>query len=121
MNIFNLVAHKMDWLSERHKIISNNIANSSTPGFKAKDIQPFDDNAFSQIMLSSTQANHIKDIYQSAFSVKNTDTRGWENSLSNNNVNLEEQFLKVNDIAEHYFQAINMTRYMQRIYLSSIK
>ena len=34
---FNLLATMLDYRSERHKVISSNIANLDTPGYKASD------------------------------------------------------------------------------------
>ena len=54
----------LDLASLRHKLISGNVANSSTPGYKAKDIN-FDSeyqkatNSSSRLRGVTTQANHI--------------------------------------------------------------
>ena len=39
--LFSMLRGRMGYLSERQKIISENVANSDTPGFKPHDLKPF--------------------------------------------------------------------------------
>ncbi len=39
--LFKLMTRKMDWLTQRHAVIAENVANVDTPGFKPSDLTPF--------------------------------------------------------------------------------
>lgn len=52
--LFKAMGAKMDFLSQRQKVISGNISNSDTPGYRPKDIKEAD---FSQVLKGVTQSN----------------------------------------------------------------
>ncbi|TVQ36132.1 MAG: flagellar biosynthesis protein FlgB [Geminicoccaceae bacterium] len=37
--LFDLASQRLDYLEQRHGVITRNIANADTPGFKAKDVR----------------------------------------------------------------------------------
>ena len=39
LDVFRISSQKMGWLSERQTVLAQNIANSDTPGYKAKDLR----------------------------------------------------------------------------------
>ncbi|MFQ5562457.1 MAG: FlgB family protein [Parvularculaceae bacterium] len=41
VKLLNLASAKAQHAAKRHELISENIANADTPGFKAKDLEPF--------------------------------------------------------------------------------
>ena len=40
--LFKAIGAKMEYLSQRQNIISQNIANADTPGYQPKDLKPVD-------------------------------------------------------------------------------
>jgi flagellar basal-body rod protein FlgB len=40
--IFTVLKKRMDWLTQRQEVIATNISNSDSPGYKPKDLKPFD-------------------------------------------------------------------------------
>lgn len=69
INMFDkidLYKKALDWAWERNKIISNNIANADTPGYKAKDLnfEAFLQRSLDQeesLELVTTNERHIKE------------------------------------------------------------
>ena len=41
ITLFALSKKRMDWLNQRQEVLSQNIANADTPGFRAKDLKKF--------------------------------------------------------------------------------
>ncbi len=41
IGIFSLAERRMHWLDQRQSVLAQNIANSNTPGFKARDLPSF--------------------------------------------------------------------------------
>lgn len=103
MSFFKLASQRMHWLGTRQQVISENIANSDTPGYEARDVTSFDSfvGAASQTGLVSTNARHITGSQTSGVSTQ-VDTGYWEKSLNGNTVVLEQQTIKSNDTFEQY-------------------
>ena len=121
--LFAQLKNKLGYLSEREKMISQNVANASTPGFTPTDLKPFSDqpgmsaksNAVvlaqpkSAAGISGGSASTIaipgntKDASQAFVSEAAPDS---ETTLNGNQVVLEEQMLKMNQARSEYDAAI---------------
>lgn len=42
VSLIGTLKTRMAWLQERQQVLSQNVANADTPGFKARDLSPFD-------------------------------------------------------------------------------
>lgn len=40
-DVFGLAEQRLGWLEKRQELLAQNIANADTPGFQARDLQPF--------------------------------------------------------------------------------
>jgi flagellar basal-body rod protein FlgB len=74
----NTASQKLNWLGERQRVITENVANADTPGYVAREVEPFED------YLSRTQNP------SAAVKVQNA-KNSWGTSLDGNGVVLEEQ------------------------------
>lgn len=104
LTYFNLASARMEWLTERQKVVAENVANADTPNFKAREIEDF-----AEIMKktrtsapTATNAGHLgggqtKTTYEIA-----TDEASWGESPDGNTVVLEQQALKSAEIADTY-------------------
>src|SRR5262245_26601723 len=66
ISLFKALGAKMDFLNMRQRLISQNIANSDTPGYKPQDLKPVDfgtvlkDVADSKgVMMETTNSMHM--------------------------------------------------------------
>ncbi len=99
--IFGLLRSKMSWLSDRQRVLADNIANANTPGYGARDLESPDFRNLMRVqtprMASGvTQANHIPikpGVNQTA--TKSEKAPDWETTPDGNSVVLEEQMMKV--------------------------
>lgn len=41
LELFELAGRRMAWAQQRQELLAKNIANASTPGWKARDLKPF--------------------------------------------------------------------------------
>jgi flagellar basal-body rod protein FlgB len=103
INIFDkidLYKKALDWAWERNKIISNNIANADTPGYKAKDLnfRAFLQRSLNQeesLELVTTSERHIKE------SISNPDNSievldsSLQMRLDQNTVDIEQEMGKL--------------------------
>ena len=113
ISFFKNASQRMQWLGSRQKVISENVANSDTPGFKAKDVTSFSK------MLESTQkagmtTTNVRHISGNAQNVSGTNTEvdkeAWSETMDGNTVVLEQQTIKSNEISEGYQLAARLYR-----------
>lgn len=107
INLMQLMSKRMDYLAERHKVISQNVANADTPNYRARDLrqQNFTQalkDANSRQPLAMTQPNHLAPVTpQTKFAV-DKDKKPYETSLDKNGVVLEEQMMKMTQNQSDY-------------------
>lgn len=95
-SVTDLLFKNLNFRSERQKVISTNIANIDTPGFKTKDLRFKNEldkaNEQSQLKLKLTHANHIPVSFESKKSeFKSYEVQGLDEQNDGNNVNLDTQ------------------------------
>lgn len=97
--MFRALKSKMHWHQSRQGVLSENVANADTPGYRARDMKPFDvdklDNTGSAgLSTAITQKNHLAG-FMTASSNKNTKVDSFEITPDGNSVSLEEQMMMV--------------------------
>lgn len=105
--LFSVLRAKMEWLSERQKLLSENIANSDTPGYSARDLKPLDFEAMlargDTSALALTNPHHIKGGGEAQrFKFEIMESRGSETNPSGNSVSIEEQMVKLGETQMEY-------------------
>ncbi len=116
--LFSMLRGRLGYLSERQKVIAQNVANSDTPRYAAQDLKDFSFDARVQAQrqaqgataLSVSQPGHLplrneKRAGGAAF--KAVKTPGSETTLNGNSVVLEEEMIKMNDARMNYDAAIS--------------
>ena len=106
--LFAALTERMKWLSARQGVLSQNISNSDTPNYQAKDLKPqnFKDMVArpeaKNVHLAKTNESHIvNDDGHREFKSK-TDKKPYEITPTGNGVVLEEQMLKLADTQIQY-------------------
>lgn len=99
--VFNLLKDKLNWHQTRQKLLSENVANADTPGFKPSDLKQLDPSRGPQKTLGVgtmiTNRAHIVASLSGSSPYAKTDDEGWETSPSDNGVVLEEQMMKLTE------------------------
>ena len=126
LSLLNQIKGRLGWLDDRQRVIAQNVANSDTPGYAARDLKvPVDfETALSQqngVRVTTTHAAHIAPQGPSVrFDVKRTPDS--ETTLDGNSVVVEEQMLKMAESRMAYDAAIGFyQKSMQMIRLASRK
>ncbi len=103
LSLFRLASERMQWLSARQKVISENIANADTPGYRARDVTSFDG------YLSAVAHDGPAAPFGTALPVATQDAPDtWTTTLSGNTVVLEQQTVKAGESAAQYALAANL-------------
>lgn len=118
--LFSLLQNKLGYLSERQKLIAQNVANSSTPGFTPKDLKPFDQQpgldkkASAGVMAQVAQTDSGASISGASSRRRDDQPKVYasmeapdsESTLDGNQVVLEEQMLKMSESRADYEAAV---------------
>jgi flagellar basal-body rod protein FlgB len=106
--LFSLLSNRMSWLSARQSVLAENISNSDTPNYVARDLRPLD---FAAIMRDqefalkpqSTDARHIAP--RTGFRPEEAQGEGGTPTAV---VSIEQEMIKLSDTQVHYQTATNL-------------
>jgi flagellar basal-body rod protein FlgB len=114
--LFSMISKRIGWLSERQKVLAENVANADTPNYKARDLKPLDFAAMAgaagagavRLTPASTDQRHF-DVRPGSGS-KNVAVKDQkaEATLSGNSVSLESEMMKVAETAMDYQLITNL-------------
>ena len=120
--LFDLASSQARWLELRQSTIAANVANANTPGYKARNVEPFNKILDGlPVRLATTSPAHIQ------LSATETDTRtnakkdSWEVVHSGNSVSVEQEMIKGGDVNRDYSMNAAILRSFHRMMLSSAK
>jgi flagellar basal-body rod protein FlgB len=112
--LFSMLKGRLSYLGDRQKVLAENIANASTPGFEPSDLKPFAFHAAAQShavrmpagALAQTQAGHMPLPKRQARQMNSAERSDSEVTLDGNGVVLEEQMIKMTEARVDYDAAI---------------
>jgi len=117
--IFGMMTERMDWLSQRQRVLSENIANADTPDYGARDLEELSfadtmQRQQMQVTLNTSAPQHVA--LPQANNQFEEDEAGavYETSVSENSVVLEEQVMKMAQTAG----AFNVTTNVYKKYMA---
>jgi flagellar basal-body rod protein FlgB len=118
LTFFQIAQERMDWLAQRQKVVSQNLANANTPGYAAKDLKPIDfKDTLSRALSKDTQsvavartdpAHLTGGLPRSGPYRVETVRRPFEYTLDKNGVDVEEQMEKAASNRSQYELASNL-------------
>ncbi len=114
IELTKLLADKMVWLSERQRVLAQNVANVDTPGYKPRDLAPFDfKTTLQQAMVTPalTQANHIATAHSAKPGIVVIKAKSHKTLPSGNAVNLEDEMVKVSSTGMDYQAMVGLLKH----------
>jgi len=115
--LFRMARARMDYASQRHTVLAQNIANADTPGWRARDVEEPD---FARMARDAMQAppravtthpDHVAaGPYRSGPYREVTERHTFETSISGNPVVLEEQVQKMASGRSQYKLAVTLVQ-----------
>ena len=106
--LFNIVKKRMAWLGQRQEVLSQNIANSDTPKYKARDIKEFKFKELirkdsSNVAMKMTSKAHYRGQQKRITEFGVGEVRlPYETAPNGNSVVLEEQMSKMGESSINY-------------------
>ncbi len=120
--LFQIASQKAQWLSARQTALASNVANASTPGYRALDIKPFsavlDE---SPIAMVATNSADLSPPPSALDSFRQVEADPAEETLSGNTVNLEQQMINLGDVNRDFTMSANIRRAFHQLILSALK
>ena len=101
--ILSMLRTRLEWTQSRQRVLAENVANSDTPNFRARDLAPlkFEDpmsapqTVVASLTLTRTDSGHIEGVGLSQSPFPNANAHDFEVRPTGNAVNLEEEMMKV--------------------------
>jgi flagellar basal-body rod protein FlgB len=114
--LFKAIGERLGFLEARQNVLSDNIANVDTPGFKPKDLKTesfgnLTEAALQKLQPAVTDPHHILPASASTGSAAYPlETKGGnsEETVNGNSVNLEDQLLKISETSFDHQTVLNL-------------
>ncbi len=103
VNLFDLASQQARWLSVRQTTIAGNVANANTPGYRAKDVEPFErvlDRT--RVAMTATQAGHLSGGATEAGYAVRAEESQTAILPSENTVGLEDELIKAGEVRRSF-------------------
>lgn len=113
-DVYSAMKHKMSYLNQRQSLLSANISNADTPGYKASDLTPMGSKNPSVVKLATTSPMHIASAGGNS-SFRRVKDKTAETSLDGNNVDLQEQMVKMSETDMEYRATLGFMRQMNSL------
>ncbi|WP_028092546.1 flagellar basal body protein [Pseudodonghicola xiamenensis] len=107
LNLFQLASRRLQWLSDKQRAVSENIANADVAGYRLREVQSFDsylDAAGFSPISPEAEVSQVE--------------AGWGSTISGNTVVMEEQVLEATNTQSQYRLASNLYRKAHEMVLS---
>jgi flagellar basal-body rod protein FlgB len=107
MSYFQALNTRMSWLTQRQRLLAENVANANTPGFLAKDLaEPnFRDllrKSAAPVAMARTAGKHVQGVQDAGATKFKVHESNAQADKSGNSVTLEAEMMKVSQsVADH--------------------
>ena len=122
VNLFALSSQYSRWLSVRQTAVSQNIANANTPNYANVDVRPFSETLDKlPIDLARTDPGHMSIGPSASQQVRTANASKWDETLSGNSVNLEQELMKAGDVNRAFALTTSLAKAFQHMYMTTVK
>ncbi len=107
----SLAESRLAWLDTRQRLLSQNVANADTPGFRSSDAVPFRqvlDRRRASAAMVTTDASHLTPPRANSLAVQ--DRRVSERTPNGNAVSLDEQAIRIAETDQAHALAMGLHR-----------
>jgi flagellar basal-body rod protein FlgB len=121
--LFNIASQQSRWLSARQALIAGNVANANTPGYKALDVEPFAKVLETAgVQMAADKPGHLlPDSNGMPGSPAAVRGATWDVYYSGNDVSLEQELLKSNEVNRAYSLNTAIVKKFDTMLISSAK
>jgi len=104
IGLLRLASRRLEHLSERQRVVAENIANADTPGYRARDVVPFGEMLAGArpVAPERTDPRHLRGTRPEGGVAAVAERDGWATNPNGNSVSLEQEMAKAADTRETY-------------------
>lgn len=118
--LFSVGSQRNKWLAARGAALAGNIANADTPGFKARDVAPFEQALTSAaVKVAQTNSVHLAPSGPADRQFDLIPRESNEPKHSGNNVSLEEEMSSLGQVRSQHAMVSGVVGAFQRMLLMS--
>lgn len=120
ISLFSSLSQKMNWLTERQKVLAQNIANANTPGYVPRDLKKISfkaqldqTNSSTSLSMLVTDSRHLTGSGSTSgnnLNVEVQDAKFSMDSPDGNAVKLEDELIKMSDTQMQFGMATSLYR-----------
>jgi flagellar basal-body rod protein FlgB len=120
--LFDIASQRAHWLSLRQEAIAGNIAHANTPGYAAKDVQPFEAVLqSSRLAMATSDPVHMAQSGDPVDAVAEADDHAWHTYDSGNTVSLEREMVKASEVNSAHALNNGVVKAFHRMLIASAK
>ncbi len=124
LSVFNMAHQNMQYLTAKEKVIAENIANASTPGYLARDVEKptFGEELVAGMALKTTNPKHLSSSKSSSAYNVYTPQPKEALTIDGNGVILEEQMNEASKASSEYKRMITIyNKYKSMLQMANTK
>jgi flagellar basal-body rod protein FlgB len=122
LSIFAIASQRTQWLAARGSALANNIANADTPGFKARDVVPFETVLSSAgLQMSQTGTGHMAPAGAETKTFDTVQRLSSQAKHSGNTVSLDTELMGLGDVRSQHSTVTGVVGAFHRLLLSVAK
>ena len=120
--LFNIASQRSHWLAVRQETVTGNIAHANTPGYAAKDVQPFEAVLqSSHLAMATSDPAHVADTTPGPDRVEAAEEDDWQTYDSGNTVSIEKELVKAGEVNSAFALNNSVVKTFHRMLLASAK
>jgi len=120
--LFDLASRQAQWLAARQTTISGNIANANTPGYRARDVEPFADVLDkTKLAMAATNGGHIGFDASRPETAKLKKAETWDTVYSKNSVSMEQELIKAAEVDRQHSLNTSIVKAFHRMFMTSVR
>jgi flagellar basal-body rod protein FlgB len=122
LQLFELTSKQAEWLQVRQTVVSGNVANANTPGFRAKDVSAFE-SVLKQtnLPMASTNPMHFTEAPSETYVVDSEIDKGAAPQLSGNSVDLASELMKEGLVKRDYDLNTGIVKAFNKMMLMAVR
>lgn len=120
--LFGIASQRNTWLSVRQETITSNIAHANTPGYRARDVQPFSEVLQAiRPQMEASDPGHLLETqaYGDGDTVANE--AAWHTTELGNSVSIERELVKSGEVNSAFSLNNGVIKAFHRMLLTSTK
>ncbi|KAB2943246.1 MAG: flagellar basal body rod protein FlgB [Hyphomicrobium sp.] len=122
ISLFSIASQRSHWLSLRQETITGNIAHANTPGYAARDVQPFEAVLqSSQLSMATSAPAHVAHSTGPLEGAAEAEEDSWQTYGSGNSVSIEKELVKAGEVNSAFALNNSVVKAFHRMLLTSTK